>query len=339
MRICSTRGKGVEAFKTGFDEERLVYMNKRDIMLSLIQNETYPDYIPAAFFLHFDAAYHQGQAAIDKHLEFFRFSNMDFVKIQYEQPFPPASPILKPADWEHAPLCSEEFFDAPIHVVEGLVKAAQSEALVIMTLYSPFMWAAHVDAEIAKHLEENPEAVKKGLAIMTENVLTFVRACKRAGIDGFYASSQGGEAFRFQDPNLFLQYIKPTDLAVWDELSSCRFNILHICDYEGGYNDLSPFLDYPGHVVNSSLKLGERTLTPTEVSQLFKRPFMGGMERKGVLATGNPEVIQQTVIDVLEQAPERFILAADCTVPSDTPWEHLKIAIETAHQYRKHASA
>jgi uroporphyrinogen decarboxylase len=313
-------------------------MNKRDTMLSWIQDAALSDYIPAAFFLHFDNAYHQGQAAIDKHLEFFRSTDMDFVKIQYEQPFPPSAPIRKPEDWAHTPLCSEEFFEAPIHVVEGLVKAAQPEALVIMTLYSPFMWATHLDedADIANHLKENPEAVKKGLAIMTENVLTLVQGCKRVGVDGFYVSSQCGEAFRFPDSGIFQEYIKPTDLVVWNEISSCAFNILHVCDYEGGYDDLSPFLDYPGHVVNSSLKLGKRTLTPKDISQLFGRPFMGGLERKGVLATGNLEAIQQTVTDVLAQTPDQFILAADCTVPSDTPWEHLRTAIETAHQYQKH---
>ncbi|HEU0293204.1 MAG TPA: uroporphyrinogen decarboxylase family protein [Anaerolineales bacterium] len=313
-------------------------MNKRDGMLGLIHDKASPEYIPAAFFLHFDNAYHQGQAAMDKHLEFFRTTGMDFVKIQYEQPFPSSTPIRKPEDWAHAPHCSEEFFETPIQVAEGLVKAAKSEALVIMTLYSPFMWAAHLaeDGIISKHLEEDPEAVKKGLEIMTENVLTLVRGCKRVGVDGFYASSQGGEAFRFQDLNIFQEYIKPTDLAVWDELSSCSFNILHICDYEGGYDDLTPFLDYPGHVVNSSLKVGDQTLTPKDASQLFGRPFMGGMERKGVLATGNSEAIQQAATEVLAQAPERFILAADCTVPSDTPWENLKTAIETAHQYRRH---
>lgn len=204
-----------------------------------------------------------------------------------------------------------------------------------MTLYSPFMWAAHL-GDITNSLEENPEAAKKGLEIMTENVLTLVRGCKRAGVDGFYASSQGGEAFRFQDPNIFQKYIKPTDLAVWNEISSCTFNILHICDYEGGYDDLSPCLDYPGHVVNSSLKAGDQILTPKHASQMFGRPFMGGMERKGVLATGNSESIQRAVTDLLAQAPAQFILAADCTVPSDTPWENLRTAIETAHQHRKH---
>jgi uroporphyrinogen decarboxylase len=312
-------------------------MNKRDTMLSLIQDETTSDYVPAAFFLHFDSAYHQGQAAIDKHLEFFRATDMDFVKIQYELPFPPTTPIRKPGDWANVPLCPEEYFDEAVHVVEGLVKAARPEALVIMTLYSPFMWATHVgkDADIATHLKDDPEAVMKGLTIMTENVLTLVRACKRAGIDGFYASSQGGESFRFPGSDLFQKYIKPTDLAVWDEISSCAFNILHICDYEGGYADLTPFLDYPGHVVNSSLKLGDRTLTPKDVAQLFRRPFMGGIERKGVLATGDLADIEQMVTDVLAQKPERFILAADCTVPSDTPWEHLRTAIEIAHRTRK----
>jgi uroporphyrinogen decarboxylase len=312
-------------------------MNRRDTMLGLINDAAAPDYIPAAFFLHFDSAYHQGQAAIDKHLDFFHSTGMDFVKIQYEQPFPASTPIREPEDWAHAPLCSKDFFEAPIHVVEGLVKAAQSGALVIMTLYSPFMWAAHLAeaGDITNHFKENPEAVNKGLEIMTENVLTLVRGCKRAGVDGFYASSQGGEAFRFRDPNIFQKYIKPTDLAVWDEISSCTFNILHICDYEGGYDDLTPFLDYPGHIVNSSLKLGDRTLTPEHISQLFRRPFMGGMERKGVLATGGSEAIRRAVTDVLAQTPERFILAADCTVPSDTPWENLRIAIETAHQYQK----
>lgn len=309
-------------------------MNKRDRMLGLINDTAVPDFVPAAFFLHFDSAHHEGQAAIDKHLEFFRATKMDFVKIQYEQPFPASDPIRGPQDWAHAPRCPEEFFEAPLRVVEGLVKAAKSEALVIMTLYSPFMWAAHL-GDIASHLQEDPEAAKKGLEIMTENVLTLVRGCKRAGVDGFYASSQGGEAFRFQDRSLFQTYVKPTDLAVWDELSSCTFNILHVCDFVGGYDDLAPFVDYPGHVVNSSLKLEDRTLTPKELSQMFGRPFMGGMERKGVLATGSEETIQRAASDVLEQAPEKFILAADCTVPGDTPWENLRTAIETAHQYRK----
>lgn len=62
---------------------------------------------------------------------------------------------------------------------------------------------------------------------------------------------------------------------------------------------------------------------------------MGGLERKGVIATGRPDQIRKEAAAVLAQAPERFILAADCTVPGDTPGDNLKTAIDTAHTFRR----
>lgn len=312
-------------------------MNKRDTVLDVVHSQAPLAYVPAAFFMHFDAAAHHGQAAIDQHLAFFRATGMDFVKIQYEQTLSSAAPIRTPADWAHAPRCDAAFFADSIQVAEGLVKAVKGDALVIMTLYSPFMHAVQIaGAEtLAAHLRENPDAVRAGLEIMTENVLTLARGCRQVGVDGFYISSQGGEAFRFPGIEIFQHFIKPTDLAVWDELQSCAFNILHICDYAGPYADLTPFLDYGGHVVNCSLKVGDQTFSPKDVAELFGRPFMGGLERLGVIATGSSDAIRQAAAGVLAEAPDRFILAADCTIPSATPWENVKTAIDTAHQYRK----
>ena len=312
-------------------------MNKREALLDLIHGGAALDTTPAAFFMHFDRGYHEGQAAVDKHLEYFRATGMDFVKIQYEQSLPPAPPIHTADDWAGIPLYPESAFEPSLRVVEGLVKAARDEALVVMTLYSPFMLAGQLarGVDTAQHLRENPDAVAKGLATMTQNELTLVRGCLRAGVDGFYVSTQGGEAFRFPGEDFFARYIKPTDLAVWDAIKDCSFNILHVCDYHGGYDDLTPFLDYPGHVVNCSLKLGDRELLPAEVAQMFDRPFMGGLERKGVMATGSAAEIRTAVESVLAQAPERFILGADCTIPSGTPWDNLKLAIDTAHQHRR----
>ena len=312
-------------------------MRKRDALLDLIHGRASLDYTPAAFFMHFDPAYHEGQAAVDKHLEYFRATDMDFVKIQFEQRLPPGPTITQAGDWAQIPLYPASFFAPTVRVVEGLVQAVHEEALVVMTLYSPFMLAMQVagGVDLEQHLRENPDAVSQGLATMVENELTLVRGCLRAGVDGFYASTQGGETSRFGDRSIFHRYIKPTDLAVWDEIKGCTFNILHVCDYVAGYDDLTPYLDYPGHVVNCSLALGDRHLRPAEVADLFGRPYMGGLERKGVLATGSPAEIRAAAETVLAGAPERFILAADCTVPSDTPWENLKAAIDTAHQHRR----
>lgn len=312
-------------------------MSKRDALLDLIHGRTMLDYTPAAFFMHFDPACHEGQAAVDKHLEYFRATDMDFVKIQYEQHLPPTPAIEQAGDWAQIPRYPESFFAPTLRVVEGLVQAMHDEALVVMTLYSPFMLAMQLarTVDLEQHLRENPDAVRQGLATMVENELTLVRGCMRAGVDGFYASTQGGEISRFADRSLFQRFIKPTDLAVWDEIKGCTFNILHVCDYVAGYDDLTPYLDYPGHVVNCSLAVGDRHLRPADVAELFGRPYMGGLERKGVLATGSEAEIRAAVESVLAGAPERFILAADCTVPGDTPWENLKTAIDVAHQHRR----
>jgi uroporphyrinogen decarboxylase len=310
-------------------------MNKRELVLNLVHASTPPAYVPAAFFLHFDPRHHAGQSAVDKHLEFYRHTGMDFVKVQYEQTLPPAGTLRGPAGWANAPLYPDDFFEAPVAVVEGLARAARREALVIMTLYSPFMWArrwagaAAVDA----HLREDPEAVKQGLDIMTENVLKLVRGCRRAGVDGFYASTQGGEAGHLA-AGTFERYVKPTDLAVWEAINDCTFNILHVCDYEGGYDDLSPFRDYGGHVVNSSLHTGNHVLTPREAAEYFGRPFMGGLNRMGEITSRNPVEVRAAAQAALSQAPERFILGADCTVPGDTPWDNLRAAIDAAHQWK-----
>ena len=261
---------------------------------------------------------------------------MDFVKIQYERGFPRIPAIQQPEDWANMPFYKLDFYEEPLRVVEGLVKAAKSEALVILTLYSPFMCAGHTtsDAIITRHIQENPQAVKRGMEIITESLLQFVKAATRLGLDGFYTSTQGGESGRFPDLTLFNECVRPYDLALMDEINrSCIFNILHVCDYQRPYSDLSPFRDYPGHVVNAPIELTTGEISPREVARMFARPYMGGLNRKGVLATGTPAEVAQTTQSVLSEAPERFILGADCTVPSDTPWDNLKTAIATAHAH------
>jgi len=313
-------------------------MNKRDLVLNILDETKPQNYIPAGFFIHFDAAYHRGPAAIDKHLEFFHYTGMDFVKIQYENVFPHNPDIQKPEDWKKMPLYQKDFYKEPLDVVAGLIEAAKKEALVIMTLYSPFMCARATTSEeiITNHIKQAPDEVKKGMEIITESLMIFVKSCIELGIDGFYTSSQGGESHRFEDPALFNSCVKPYDRTLMEAINrSCIFNILHVCDFRGQYDDLTPFLEYPGHVVNYSQELGLKKITGKEVSHLFNRPFMGGLDRKGILATGNAEQIRERVREVLDDAPDRFILGADCTLPGDVSWDNIRTAISTAHDYQR----
>lgn len=311
---------------------------KRDLLFSLLPPHTPLPGTPAAFFLHFDPACHRGQAAIDKHLEFFRFTGMDLLKIQYENKFPRLDWLQKPQDWARMPFYGLDFYAEPIKMVEGLVKAAKKEAVVVLTLYSPYMCARHTTSEalLTRHIQEDPEMVRVGMQVITESLLGFVRECIRLGLDGFYASTQGGEDGRFSDPALFDRCVRPYDLALMEEIDrACEFSILHVCDYELPYRSLEPFKSYPGKMVSVPTELTSGHFSLHQAAELFKRPLLGGLERKGVIATGNVQQIRAAVEAVLKDAPERLMLGADCTVPNDTPWENLRAAIETAHNFRR----
>ena len=313
-------------------------MSKRDLVLSLLEQNQSPNYIPGAFFLHFDPSFHKGEAAVKKHLEFFHYTGMDIVKIQYEHHFPTNIDLRTPRDWLKVPVYKEDFFEEPLYVIKRLVEQAKKDALVIVTLYSPFMIAGQINGQevITRHIIDDPNKAKVGLAAVTESMLNFVRACVRYGVDGFYTSTQGAEEFRFPSLEPFYECIKPFDLEIMREVNQTTlFNILHVCDYHGGYADLTQFYDYPGDIVNSNLQVGSEKFSPKKISSMFHRPFMGGLERKSIIATGTKEQIENEVVDIIKKSPDQFFLAADCTVPSETNWDNLKTAIDTAHHYKK----
>ena len=240
-------------------------------------------------------------------------------------------------DFVHARLENREnqLWVHPARLKSGLQSMAGKEALIIMTLYSPFMCAGHTsDLQIIEHIKDNPAKAKKGLEIITESLMIFVKECIKLGVDGFYHSTQGGESQTLNNNALFRECIKPYDLILMEEINrSCDFNILHVCDYHGGYDDLTPFLDYPGHIVNCSLELGPGNLTAREVSQMFGRPFMGGLDRLGTIFSGSRDEIKSAVEAQCSQKSAKFLLGADCTVPSDIDWDNLKTAIAAAHEF------
>lgn len=325
---------GAGAFLAGHSATAAVQANKRERMLQWLAGKTDPNYTPAAFFLHFGPQYKTGSAAARRHMEYFRATDMDFVKIQFEQTYDRQPNLNTPADWAKLKLQKLDFYEAQLQTVRDLVRDAKKDALILMTLYSPYMCAGHCATSplLHKHLEENPEAVKRGMEILTESQMLFVRACIKAGVDGFYMSTQGSEAKQFSTPKIFANYIKPFDLVAMKEISAtCPFNILHVCDYNAPYSGYEATLDYPGQVVNCNPKLIGKQLALPEIAKMFKRPFMGGLDRHNLLTAATPQQLNEEVQRVVKSAPPQFILGADCTVAGDTDWKRLRQIIDAAH--------
>jgi uroporphyrinogen decarboxylase len=311
-------------------------IDKREAVYGTLSGNQKMNYTPAGFFVHFDKEYQWSDAAVKRHLEYFEAIDMDFIKIQYEQVFPHIDFIKTPQDWAKMPFYQKEFYEKQLYVVRELVKKGKKLAPVIATLYSPFMCAGHsvTSQLVTEHLKMDPDRVIKGMEIITDSVLIFARECIKLGVDGFLASTQGGEEFRFQNPEIFSTYIKPFDLEVMKEINTaCDCNVLHICDYEGDYNNLSPFLEYPGSIVNCSTILGKDTITPKELSSFFDRPFMGGLEKRGPITTGNIDSLDSAAKEVLDHAPPRFILGAECALLGEVDWKKVRRVVDRAHGY------
>jgi len=310
--------------------------SKRDLMMQVLDMSTTPNYIPAGFFMHFGV---QGDAAIKKHLNYFHTTNMDFVKIQFdEQSFSRNDQIKTPKDWATIPILTEKWFEPSLYLLKNLIKEAKSEAMIIQTLYSPYQMAKQIVPWdlLVKHVYEDAESVCRGMENITLTIMNFVHAAARAGIDGFYTCTQGGETNRIADRAIFNRTIKNYDMILYKEVSELvAYNIMHVCDYDGSYEDFAlRFQDYPGQVINVPLSADNKPLTLSQAADIFKRPVMGGLDRHGILSTGSTEEVKKATIAVLNDAPPNVILGANCTVSPEIPIENLKIAIKTAHEFR-----
>ena len=332
--LFATAGVGLPFLITGC---KPAVKNKRDLVLSVLDMSKANRYVPAAFFMHFGRDYNFGQAAVDRHLAYFRATDMDFVKIQYELGMPRME-LLTASDWGNVTVYKKDFFEPVLNLIAGVVKEAKHEALIIPTVYSPLMCAAQIAGgrqNLFQQIEENPEAVLKAMHSVTESVLNYVQAAIELGVDGFYISTQGMEVNGLS-ANVFDKFVRPFDMEVMSHADkNCIFNILHICDYEGKYEGLSAYTAYPGKVVNTPIALADGTqVTLKDMAALFKRPIMGGLDRLAEIAKGTPEELHAAVDKALQTAPANFILGADCTIPNTTNWETLRAIIQKAHTSR-----
>src|SRR5438105_13403268 len=105
--------------------------NKRERMFQWLAGKTDPNYTPAAFFLHFGPGYKNGSAAAKRHLEFFHQTDMDFVKIQFEQLYDRQDFLKTPADWSKLTLRKIDFYEPLIQTVQELVKSTKKDSLIL----------------------------------------------------------------------------------------------------------------------------------------------------------------------------------------------------------------
>ena len=300
-------------------------MNKNERVRAALKGQPV-DKVPGGFWFHFPSAQAHGQASIDAHLETYRATDVDFVKIMNEHPYRANVEIREPADWRNlrpAPL-SADFYQEQLDEIKGIVDGLNGECLTVSTIFNPFSEGNHAaDHLVTEHLKADPESVNQGLAAIAESLAEFAVACVEAGASGIYYSAQGGEEDRFSAQE-FLNYIKPHDLTILNALKSVgEFHLLHICKDR---IRLPLYADYPCHAVNWAAT--KHNLSLIEGRDLFQRTIVGGLGDRGIIVDGNQEEIQAAVQQVIaEFGPTGLMLGADCTLPTDISLANIRAAM------------
>jgi len=120
------------------------------------------------------------------------------------------------------PRYDRDFFAGQLAVIEGIVKAVKHEAVIVVTLYSPYMGAIHTvpDATFTAHWQQT--RTPSGADGDHHREYVIVRARVHPDRRGRVLSLHPGRRGR-RDPAMFEQVIKPYDLAVMEEINArCR---------------------------------------------------------------------------------------------------------------------
>ena len=306
---------------------------KKGIMDAFVAGTLDPSYAPAAFFIHYHSDQKEGDPAVQAHLNYFRESGMDILKVQFEQGAPRVRDItdIEKGTMEFIP---EDFYKPTLEIIAALQKAEGENVYVIPTLYSPYQISHNTMGEerVMAAAKEHPDLYKILLDSYQKALLWLIKECKKVGIQGFYMCTQGGEIMFKDIPGFFENFVLPYDMTFMGECCrDTKMNILHICNWEGPYDDLTRYKDYPGQIINTPDDLNGTPFSLADGVKLFGRPMLGGFNRQGEFNTVSAEEAAALTHKILDGAPKgRVMIGADCTVGS-APLENIKAAIAAAH--------
>ena len=238
-----------------------------------------------------------------------------------------AGPVHDPGDWTRlAPASPAAGTLAREIDAIRLVRAALGRsAVVIETIFGPLTIAAKIagtaEAVVAT-AEQDEAALRRGLVRITDDVIAFGRACLDAGVDGFFFATQLASRSALPD-GMYRRLGVPYDLEVLSALRDGAWcTIVHLHGPEPMF-ELAD--EYPVDAVNWHDRETQPSLV--EALRLTRRVLVGGISRRGAIATGTPAGAAAEVRDAIWQTDgRRLIVAPGCVIPYRAPGDNLLAA-------------
>ena len=244
--------------------------------------------------------------------------------------------IHDPRDWERLPVLdpTSPHLNAQLECLRLIRAALDPDTPVLQTIFSPLAQAKNLagNETLLMHLRLYPEAVMKGLEVITESTRRFVEAAQGAGIDGVFYAIQHAQA----DLMTIDQYdaiALPYDQKSLEPAKGLWCNLLHLHGLHIYFSrSILDSINFP--IVNWH---DQETFPSLVEAQQFAPGIVtcGGL-RQDTLVYGTQAEVREEAEDAIQRTKgKRFILATGCVVPIIAPHGNILAARESPLSFQE----
>ena len=191
---------------------------------------------PVSFWYHFGVQHAPGQRIAEVSLEFFRYYDLDWLKLMndYFYPMPAGTWRSRPPEtWDRVKRFDprDTAWAEQLKAVSIVVQQLQAAAYVIDTVFEP--WQVLLRNLVGEHLEamveQAPQAVLDALDVITDNVIAYCRESLRLGSRGIFLSTFGSAK---QVPReRYVKFAKPFVKRIFEAIKDAGpMNTAHVHD-------------------------------------------------------------------------------------------------------------
>lgn len=317
-------------------------MNKKVERVKNVFEKKPVDRVPVSMWFHFSGDDRYNDKFVETHYNYYKQSDIDFLKVMNDAffPFPIELKITKASDWRNLrPLGkAHKYIREQAEYAARINDKLQGDCMSFWSVFAPFssMRFSVGDPMVTEHLKEDPESVMHAMKIVAEDCADIIELCTtKGGCSGSYMALHSADKGRFTEEQ-YMNWIKPNDMVVVDRMNATsKYNIAHLCGWSGIVNNIDWWKDYPLQLMHWACNVDE--ISWEDSANYFKNTArMGGFDSRstGIIYTGTEQEIKDETKRLLAvSGTENLMLGADCTLPMDIDYNHVRWVVEAAEEF------
>ncbi|MDD4363714.1 MAG: uroporphyrinogen decarboxylase family protein [Atribacterota bacterium] len=223
-------------------------------------------------------------------------------------------PIKTAQDWTKINVLpiKQNSIGGSLEVVKEVVNRFKGEVPVVITVFNSLLHAMKMSNDkMLIHMRTNPEYLKRGLEVITETSVSYVKELIKFGIDGVFFATQLANYDKMSVEE-YEKFGKPYDLEIINAFkNNTWFNILHMHGNAPMFDILEKYpvqaLNWHDRLVDISLKEGRKKTD---------KLLIGGVDEYKILNEANEEELLEHFNNAFDQVEDkRLILGPGCCVP------------------------